>query len=74
MFLFFHLFFALLLRSTALMGDTEDKVKVRDVKIVCVDSGLCINCSKNELVSLINARLSLFLCYLTQPIILIGDN
>lgn len=31
----------------------ENKDVTRDVKVSCVDSGLCISCSKNEMVSLI---------------------
>ena len=33
--------------------DGENKDVFRDFKVSCVDSGLCISCSKNEMVSLI---------------------
>lgn len=44
---------AALISRGAAASDGESKVMMRDVNIICVDSGLCINCSKDEIVSLV---------------------
>ena len=50
LFLFFIMSF---ISGSAASLEGENKDVTRDVKVSCVDSGLCISCSKNEMVSLI---------------------
>ena len=49
---------ALLLSSAAF--DSDSKFRTREIKLICVDSGVCMTCSKDEMVSIIRRCLSLF--------------